>query len=1170
MIELTVKTLDSQNHQFTVEDDITVEQFKAQIAEQVNIPAATQRIIYCGRVLQDEAKLSDYDVNGKVVHLVQRAPPNATSRNRPDTPQPEGANRGRGGFVGFDRVGNAVYMGSMDLPDDFMVNYGLLPSRASQSLSASRLNVARRMLRRAEGVIRLLENPRLTPEQNQTDEPQEEEMTPIIEARVIVPNNADHPVDENAVIDAVENSILNVNADTTGLDRTVHDSIGSSVENNIEFANRDNTFIPTVFTSTPVSSTEDLEPSGTAETSQTSGNRGGTRCREMAELITQLNQLQARFAPFLSRYQSFMQEDPEISPENLNQTRLLLRRVSQVLHYFSHAYHLFSDIMVSVESPPPRLLRCQPILIQQSAVVQAGIPIQLEAQINVSPYRASNVTSATPNGQPAPTAPPESGNSTAAPNQNAQPQPPQPPPTTGQPNLGFVGLPFMPSGSTMRVITTAPIEIRTVRANAARQRPSNNGGSTAQQTATPASGNNEPQQQTPPPQQTQPQHPFGGNNVEFFMELNPDGLRGNANGPPQEFLQSIMQLVNAQMGGRLFHGNGPVQQQQQPQTTTTDSGASSQPSQAATAGQNSQARGNTQTHPTTATHTMSTTRPHIHMTQQTVQGGFDPFLPCYSHHTRPSRGGWPQRPNPNRQETAPPQNTNPGPQQTQQTNRPEAAAANGANTQQQPGLQNIMARMEDVVRSTQDFLEMMAAHRAAEEVVRLFTEPGGAGRAEDGAQRESQAPTGTPAAGQGEAAAAAPPLPNVVTSLLGGLVSGNIPDSLGGVSPTLDQLLQVFHQYDFDTQEDSLILNLVMLLIRNLRLTDLIVINSGNMTPLNRNRSLIQEFFVRDVCQNDTSEQGVERATERVVNDLRSVVNSIGSIQTSNNINLTSSIEKLLRHHIPLVIILAINLTTDDVQPLVNQLWTAAKQLLSLVLNSSSNGQQGVETVFDELMTRTMTDIPEDMRNWTISNSRTVLRTVINNLSVPASDVEQFIVRDSPVVTSEDQRPDRVEAMDLDYEVETRESIPVEEVETLPNVVWGSEPWHRQTPEDWVPIITRDVQKQRRQNSQPPFSDAYLSGMPSKRRKLISSSKPSGNLSEVITESVRQAVTTTGLTTVAPLETVAVAAGTSTDIQNAYRTLLRNSVQANLRDNEDFTPERFPNASNYFNGTLPE
>jgi len=41
-------------------------------------------------------------------------------------------------------------------------------------------------------------------------------------------------------------------------------------------------------------------------------------------------------------------------------------------------------------------------------------------------------------------------------------------------------------------------------------------------------------------------------------------------------------------------------------------------------------------------------------------------------------------------------------------------------------------------------------------------------------------------------------------------------------------------------------------------------------------------------------------------------------------------------------------------------------------------------------------------------------------------------------------------------------------------------------------VITRDSQRQRRQGSQKPFSDGYLSGMPPKRRKLIAAAKPSG------------------------------------------------------------------------------
>jgi len=41
--------------------------------------------------------------------------------------------------------------------------------------------------------------------------------------------------------------------------------------------------------------------------------------------------------------------------------------------------------------------------------------------------------------------------------------------------------------------------------------------------------------------------------------------------------------------------------------------------------------------------------------------------------------------------------------------------------------------------------------------------------------------------------------------------------------------------------------------------------------------------------------------------------------------------------------------------------------------------------------------------------------------------------------------------------------------------------------QEWIPVITRDIIRQRRQAPQPSLSDAYLSGMPSKRRKVTES-----------------------------------------------------------------------------------
>ncbi|KAL1456483.1 hypothetical protein WDU94_001214, partial [Cyamophila willieti] len=177
MIDLTIKTLDSQNRAFTVPEDYTVRQLKEHITEAVSIAPDVQRLIYCGRVLVDEHKLSQYNVHGKVIHLVERAPP-STSRGDPDGGSSTGDQGAPGGGFGnlprwqFVSGGggprgrrgrgqdNTMYLGAMAFPADLMDARGISMPQPRPCLTRSRLLVARSMLNTASRTLARLENPR--------------------------------------------------------------------------------------------------------------------------------------------------------------------------------------------------------------------------------------------------------------------------------------------------------------------------------------------------------------------------------------------------------------------------------------------------------------------------------------------------------------------------------------------------------------------------------------------------------------------------------------------------------------------------------------------------------------------------------------------------------------------------------------------------------------------------------------------------------------------------------------------------------------------------------------------------------------------------------------------------------------------------------------------------
>ncbi|XP_023161595.2 uncharacterized protein LOC115482742 isoform X3 [Drosophila hydei] len=448
LINLKVKTLDARTHDFSIDNELTIRQFKEQIAEKTNIAAENQRIIYQGRVLADDKQVKEYDVDGKVLHVAERPPFSQRGANATNNDEPMRGFRSIPGRPAPRNLRNAPYfraldgmlVGTMAIP----VNNGPLtaagartpPNRFpnSSSFCINRITVAQHMIDCANNIAAYLENPEIGLNNQSLDILQRGHWTmesTVVEVGV---SSTDMPRNNN-IIDMVQDAVTAaLSRNTPGRNYTVvqmptvytnevgehqqqqqqpqqqqqqqADRAGSSssdgaasvdtseettaaaaviiedvIETDDEAADGSNTPPGEDERSSSPQTTDRAAAAGAATAGETQPNGAGigprrrTRPEVLASVFQRYRTVEQRLSPFLDRYYEILQQDPSFEEQDTTgreNAQRIYDRVSEALHYLSHAQHAISDLMLDLSQPGPRVLTCRPILVEQSGYIRSN------------------------------------------------------------------------------------------------------------------------------------------------------------------------------------------------------------------------------------------------------------------------------------------------------------------------------------------------------------------------------------------------------------------------------------------------------------------------------------------------------------------------------------------------------------------------------------------------------------------------------------------------------------------------------------------------------------------------------------------------------------------------------------------------------------------------------